>query len=144
MVEWNDVLSVNLTGVANVSSAFLPQMLGVGTGRIVNISSFVAQAGNFGQTNYAAAKAGMIGFSRSLALEVAMAGVTVNCICPGFIDTDMWKSIPEGMQQRILERIPMRRVGSPADVAEAVAFLVNHGAYVTGQTLNVNGGIYIG
>lgn len=142
--DWNDVINVNLTGVMNTCSATLPHMVRRGYGRIVNISSFVAQAGNFGQTNYAAAKAGMIGFTRALALEVARKGVTVNAICPGFIETGMWASIPTDVQESILNRIPMRRVGTPKDVARAVRFLIVDGEYITGQTLNVNGGIYIG
>lgn len=143
-VEWSEVIGVNLTGVMNTCSAFVPGMMERKSGRIVNISSFVAQAGNFGQTNYAAAKAGMIGFSRSLAIETASHGVTVNCICPGFIETDMWRSIPEDVRSKILDRIPMRRVGDPADIAAAVSYLVRDGGYVTGQTINVNGGIFIG
>ena len=142
--EWDDVMAVNLDGVMHTCSAALPHMVERGYGRIVNISSFVAQTGNFGQTNYAAAKAGMIGFTRALALEVARKGITVNAVCPGFIETGMWHSIPGDVRESILSRIPVRRVGSPEDVAKAVRYLVVDGAYVTGQTLNVNGGIYIG
>ena len=142
--DWNDVISVNLNGVMNVCASVVPGMVQNGYGRIVNISSFVAQTGNFGQTNYAAAKAGMIGFTRALALEVARKGVTVNAVCPGFIETNMWRSIPTEVQENILARIPMRRVGSPEDVASAVRFLVLDADYMTGQTLNINGGIYIG
>lgn len=142
--EWDDVISVNLNGIMHMCAAVIPGMILQSHGRIVNISSFVAQTGNFGQTNYAAAKAGVIGFSRSLAIEVATAGITVNCICPGFIDTQMWRSIPAHLQSSILARIPVKRVGTPQDVANAVAFLVNDAPYVTGQTINVNGGLYIG
>lgn len=142
--EWNDVLSVNLNGVMHVTSAVLPKMLQRKFGRIINISSFVAQAGNFGQTNYAAAKAAIIGFTRSLALEVATANVTVNCVCPGFIDTQMWRSIPEAARDLILARIPLRRVGRPEEVAAVVRFLATEADYITGQTLNINGGIFIG
>ena len=142
--DWHEVMNVNLHAVMNTCSAALPYMLQKGFGRIVNISSFVAQTGNFGQTNYAAAKAGMIGFTRSLALEVATKGITVNAICPGFIETDMWHSIPDKVKETILSRIPMRRVGFPVEVARAVRFLVAEGDYITGQTINVNGGIFIG
>lgn len=142
--EWHEVINVNLHSVMNTCSAAIPHMLEKAFGRIVNISSFVAQAGNFGQTNYAAAKAGIIGFTRSLALEVAAKGITVNAVCPGFIETDMWRSIPDTVKETIVARIPMRRVGSPRDVARLVRFLATEGDYITGQTLNVNGGIFIG
>ena len=142
--EWHEVINVNLHSVMNTCSAVLPHMVERGAGRIVNISSFVAQTGNFGQTNYAAAKAGIIGFTRALALEVAAKGVTVNAVCPGFIETGMWHSIPDEVRQTILKRIPMRRVGSPEDVAKTVRFLATEGDYITGQTINVNGGIFIG
>ncbi len=142
--EWQEVIDVNLTSVMLTSKAALPHMIERKHGRIVNISSFVAQAGNFGQTNYAAAKAGIIGFTRALALETARYGVTVNAVCPGFIETSMWGSIPDPVRAQILQRIPMQRVGSPADVARAVRFLAEEGSYITGQTINVNGGIFIG
>jgi acetoacetyl-CoA reductase len=142
--EWHDVINVNLHSVMSTCSAVLPGMVQHGFGRIVNISSFVAQMGNFGQTNYATAKAGMIGFTRSLALEVARKGVTVNAICPGFIETRMWQSIPADVKETILSRIPMRRVGTPEDIARTVRFLVSDGDYITGQTINVNGGLFIG
>lgn len=142
--DWRDVMDVNLEGVVNACAMALPGMLERGYGRIVSVASFVAQAGNFGQTNYAAAKAGIIGFTRALALEVARDNVTVNAVCPGFIATGMWNSIPEEIRQKLLERIPMRRVGQPGEVATLIRFLVAEGDYVTGQTLNVNGGIFIG
>lgn len=142
--EWHDVINVNLNSVMHTCSAVLPHMVRYGRGRIVNISSFVAQAGNFGQTNYAAAKAGIIGFTRALALEVASKSITVNAICPGFIETGMWQSIPGKVRESILARIPMGRVGSPEDVAKTVRFLVTEGDYITGQTINVNGGMFIG
>jgi acetoacetyl-CoA reductase len=113
-------------------------------GRIVNISSFVGQTGAFGQTNYAAAKAGVIGFTRSLALELASSGITANSVCPGYIDTEMWQSIRSDVQTALLARIPVGRTGTPEEVAEMVWFLVEHGDYITGQTLNVNGGVYMG
>ncbi len=142
--DWRDVMDVNLEGVVNACAMALPGMLERGYGRIVSVASFVAQAGNFGQTNYAAAKAGIIGFTRALALEVARDNVTVNAVCPGFIATGMWNSIPEEIRQKLLERIPMRRVGQPSEVATMIRFIVAEGDYVTGQTLNVNGGIFIG
>jgi acetoacetyl-CoA reductase len=142
--EWNEVINVNLSSVMLTSKAVLPHMIANKRGRIVNIASFVAQAGNFGQTNYAAAKAGIIGFTRALALETARHGVTVNAVCPGFIETSMWTSIPDAIRAQIVEKIPMQRVGSPRDVARAVRFLAEEGDYITGQTLNVNGGVFIG
>jgi NAD(P)-dependent dehydrogenase (short-subunit alcohol dehydrogenase family) len=142
--DWGRVLAVNLQGAVNATAAAVPGMISRGYGRIVNISSFVGQAGNFGQTNYAASKAGLIGFTRALALELARHGITVNAVCPGFTATDMWNSIPEDVKNKLLERIPLRRVGQPTEVAAMVRFLVAEGDYVTGQTLNVNGGIFIG
>ncbi|HKH77350.1 MAG TPA: SDR family oxidoreductase, partial [Rubrobacteraceae bacterium] len=111
--------------------------------KIVNISSFVGQAGNLGQTNYAAAKAGIIGFTKSAALELARYNVTVNAICPGFIETDMFDVVPEEIKERIRKRIPLGRIGKPREVARAVRFLVEDGDYITGQTININGGIYM-
>lgn len=142
--DWQDVINVNLNSVMISSKAVLPYMVEQKYGRIINISSFVAQAGNFGQTNYAAAKAGIIGFTRALSLEVARHGVTVNAICPGFIETGMWKSIPGEVREKIIAKIPMQRVGKPADIARTVGFLVEDGDYITGQTINVNGGVFIG
>jgi acetoacetyl-CoA reductase len=142
--DWKSVLGVNLEGVLNVCSAFVSGMVERRFGRIVNISSFVAQAGNFGQTNYATAKAGIIGFTRALALELARSDVTVNAVCPGFIATGMWKSIPDDVRDKLIERIPMRRVGEPSDVASLVRFIVSEGNYITGQVFNVNGGVFIG
>jgi acetoacetyl-CoA reductase len=142
--DWHDVMDVNLQGVINATAMALPGMLDRGYGRIVSVASFVAQAGNFGQTNYATAKAGIIGFTRALALEVARDNVTVNAVCPGFIATAMWDSIPDPIREKLLERIPMRRAGQPSEVATLIRFLVAEGTYVTGQTLNVNGGIFIG
>jgi len=113
------------------------------SGTIINISSFVGQMGNFGQANYAAAKSGIIGFTKTAALELARSHVTVNAICPGFIETEMYEVIPEKVKEAILQRIPLGRVGTPQEVARAVRYLIVDGEYITGQTLNINGGIYM-
>jgi acetoacetyl-CoA reductase len=115
-----------------------------GWGRIINISSFVGQMGNFGQANYSAAKAGILGFTKSLAIELARYNITVNAVCPGFVETEMWNSVPENIQEKILERIPMHRVAKPEEVARGVRFIAVEGDYMTGQSLNINGGIYMG
>jgi acetoacetyl-CoA reductase len=141
--DWRAVLETNLVGVINVCHAVVPHMIERRFGRIVTIASFVGQSGNFGQTNYAAAKAGIIGFTKSLALELAQYDVTVNAVCPGFIRTGMWDAIPEAAKEKLVSRIPLRRVGNPDEVARGVRYLVENGAYVTGQTLNINGGIYM-
>ena len=139
--DWMEVIHTNLDGIFNCTSAVLPSMLERKWGRIVNLSSFVGQSGNFGQTNYAAAKAGILGFTKSLALETAKYGVTVNAVSPGFIATEMWQSVPENVREKILERIPMKRIGTPEEVAVCVRFLVCEAGYMTGQSLNPNGGI---
>jgi acetoacetyl-CoA reductase len=144
LTDWQEVIDTNLTSVMNCCHAVVPHMLAAGSGRIVNISSFVGQTGNFGQANYSAAKAGIIGFTKSLAIELARHGVTVNTVCPGFVETEMWASIPEDIKAKILERIPMRRVARPEEVARGVRFLVSEADYMTGQSLNINGGIYMG
>jgi len=142
--DWDAVLRTNLTGVYRLCRALVPSMVRARYGRIVNIGSVVAATGNPGQTNYAATKAGIEGFSRSLARELASRNVTVNCVAPGFIDTDMTRALDEGARQRLLEQVPLGRLGTPADVAAAVRFLVGPGAdYITGITLNVNGGMYM-
>ena len=141
--DWDKVVQVDLNSCYYTVKAALPRFIEQESGRIVNISSFVGQAGNFGQTNYAAAKAGIIGFTKSAAQELARYNVTVNAICPGFIETDMFAVVPEEVKDRIRKRIPLGRIGEPRDVARAVRFLVEDGDYITGQTININGGIYM-
>lgn len=142
--DWDTVVQVDLNSCYYTLNAAMPHFVEQESGRIVNISSFVGQAGNFGQTNYAAAKAGIIGFTKSAALELARYNITVNAVCPGFVETDMLSGVPEDVvKERILPRIPLRRVGSPQEVAKAVRFLVVDGDYITGETLNINGGIYM-
>jgi 3-oxoacyl-[acyl-carrier protein] reductase len=142
--EWDGVLSTNLAGTFRMCRALVPSMLRARYGRIVNITSVVASAGNPGQANYAASKAGTEGFTRSLAREVASRNITVNCVAPGFIDTDMTRTLDEKARARLLEQVPMNRLGSPAEVAAAVLYLLSDGAaYVTGTTLHVNGGMYM-
>ena len=140
---WHQVIRTNLDSVYYVTSSVVPTMLEHSYGRIVTISSFVGQKGNLAQTNYAATKAGIIGFTKSLALELARNNITVNAVCPGFIGTDMVLSIREDVQQKLIDQVPMRRFGKPEEVAQAVLFLATQGDYITGQQLNVNGGIYM-
>ncbi len=143
-VEWNDILDTNLSSVFRLSRAVLRPMMKARHGRIISIASVVGAAGNAGQTNYAAAKAGMIGFSKSLAQEVGSRGITVNCVAPGFIDTDMTRALPEAARNNLLERIPLGKLGTAEDIAQAVVFLASDAAgYVTGSTLHVNGGMYM-
>jgi len=140
--EWNDVVSTNLSSVYRVCKASLRGMMKARFGRIVNVSSVVALIGNPGQTNYAAAKAGMIGFTKSLAREIASRNITVNVVAPGFIDTDMTRALDEKQVQTLREQIPLGRLGTSADIAGAVAFLASDcGSYITGETLSVNGGL---
>ena len=140
--EWNDVVSTNLSSLYRVCKASLRGMMKARYGRIINISSVVGLMGNAGQTNYAAAKAGMIGFSKSLAREIASRNVTVNVVAPGFIDTDMTRALDEKQVQALRDQIPLARLGTSGDIAAAVAFLASDlGGYVTGETLNVNGGL---
>jgi 3-oxoacyl-[acyl-carrier protein] reductase len=141
---WDDVISVNLTGTFNCSKAVIDGMLERGYGRIVNISSVIGRMGNRGQANYAASKAGMIGLTMTLAKEFADKGVTVNAVAPGFIGTDMLKSVPAKIMEKILAQIPMGRLGKPEEIASAVAYLVSPEAgYITGQVIDINGGLYI-
>ena len=140
--EWHEVIDTNLSSVFNTCKIALPAMLGQKYGRIINISSVIGQAGGFGQTNYAAAKAGLIGFTKSLALETARKGVTVNVICPGFIGTDMVCDMPVNVQETIIAQIPMKKLGEPAEVAKGVVFICES-EYMTGQCLNLNGGLHM-
>ncbi len=142
--DWHQVIDTNLSSVMNTCHFAVPMLLENGWGRIINISSFVGQLGNFGQANYSAAKAGILGFTKTLAIELARHNITVNAVCPGFVDTEMWRSVPENIQAKILERIPMHRVASPDEIARGVRFFAVEGDYMTGQSLNINGGIYMG
>jgi 3-oxoacyl-[acyl-carrier protein] reductase len=140
--EWDDVLSTNLSGAFRVSKAVLRGMMKARHGRIVNIASVIGITGNAGQANYAAAKAGVIGFSKSLAREIGSRNITVNVVAPGFIDTDMTRVLPEEQKAALLADIPLGRLGQAQDIAAAVLFLVSDaGAYITGETLHVNGGM---
>ena len=143
--EWSDVIDTNLGSMYRVCKACLKGMTKARTGRIVNISSVVGASGNAGQTNYSASKAGIEGFTRSLAKEVGSRGITVNAVAPGFIDTDMTKELPEQHKQTLLAQIPLGRLGEPEEIAAVVGFLVSaSGSYVTGETVHVNGGMYMG
>ena len=140
--DWDAVISTNLTSVFRMSQAVLRPMMKARTGRIISISSVVGHMGNAGQTNYAAAKAGMTGFTKSLAAEVGSRGITVNCVAPGFIDTDMTAELPEAIKTKMLERIPLGRLGAVKEIAATVAFLASpNAAYITGETIHVNGGM---
>ena len=142
--EWDDVLSTNLSGAFRVSKACLRGMMKAKKGRIINIASVIGVMGNAGQANYAAAKAGIIGFSKSLAKEIGSRNITVNVVAPGFIDTDMTRVLPEGQREEMLAGIPLGRLGDGEDIAAAALFLASAaGAYITGETLHVNGGMYM-
>lgn len=142
--EWNKVIDTNLNSIYRLSKACLRDMLKARFGRIINISSVVGSTGNAGQVNYSAAKAGLIGFSKSLAQEVGSRDITVNVVSPGFIDTDMTRELPEDVRKNLLEKIPIQRLGQPEDIAAAVVFLASNAAsYITGQTLHVNGGMFM-
>lgn len=143
--EWHDVIETNLGSIYRVTKLCLKGMTRARWGRIVNISSVVGSSGNAGQVNYSASKAGMEGFTRSLAKELGSRGITVNAVAPGFIDTDMTQSLPEEQKTALLSQIPLKRLGRPEDIAEVVGFLVSDkGGYVTGETIHVNGGMYMG
>jgi acetoacetyl-CoA reductase len=140
--DWLQVIAVNLSGAFHMTKAVLEHMIGRGTGRIVNISSVIGQTGNVGQANYAASKAGLFGFSKSLALEMAQRGITVNCVAPGFIETEMVAAIPKNVLDKIIETIPQRRLGKPDEVARVVRFLVDEqSSYITGAVFHINGGL---
>jgi 3-oxoacyl-[acyl-carrier protein] reductase len=142
--EFDAVIDTNLRAVFRLSRAVLRPMMKARGGRIINITSVVASSGNPGQANYAAAKAGVAGMTRALAREIGSRGITVNCIAPGFIDTDMTKVLPEAQRTALTAQIPLGRLGSPEDIAHAVAFLASpHAGYITGTTLHVNGGMYM-
>ncbi|MCU1344694.1 MAG: beta-ketoacyl-ACP reductase [Acidimicrobiia bacterium] len=140
--DWHAVLRVNLSGAFYMTKALLEHMLARGSGRIVNISSVIGETGSIGQANYAASKSGLFGFTKSLALECARKGITVNCVAPGFIDTEMVAGVPPEVLASIVGKIPMQRLGAPDEVAHAVEFLLNDRAgYITGAVLTVNGGL---
>jgi 3-oxoacyl-[acyl-carrier protein] reductase len=142
--DWDAVIDTNLKSVFRLSRAVLRPMMKAKGGRIINITSVVGSAGNPGQVNYAAAKAGVAGMTRALAREIGSRGITVNCVAPGFIDTDMTRTLPEDQQAALKTQIPLGRLGSPDDIAHAVAFLASPQAgYITGTTLHVNGGMYM-
>jgi 3-oxoacyl-[acyl-carrier protein] reductase len=142
--EWDSIINTNLTSVYRMSKAVLRGMMKAKTGRIINISSVVGATGNAGQANYAAAKAGMVGFTKSLAKEVGSRNITVNTVAPGFIDTDMTKELGEDIKNSLLAAIPLARLGEAKEIAHTVAFLVSEGAaYITGETIHVNGGMFM-
>jgi 3-oxoacyl-[acyl-carrier protein] reductase len=142
--EWTDVIDTNLSAVFRLSQAVLRPMMKARSGRIINITSIVGHMGNPGQANYAAAKAGVSGMTRALAREIGSRNITVNCVAPGFIDTDMTRALSEEQQNTLKANIPLARLGTPEDVAQAVAFLASPAAaYITGNTLHVNGGLYL-
>jgi 3-oxoacyl-[acyl-carrier protein] reductase len=142
--EWDAVINTNLSSIFRLSKACLRGMIKARHGRIISIASVVAATGNPGQANYAAAKSGMIGFTKSLAREVGARGVTVNAIAPGFIDTDMTRSLPDDQRASLLSQIPLGRLGDVSEIAHAVVFLASRQAgYITGETLHVNGGMYM-
>ena len=143
--EWQSIIDTNLTSIYRLSKAVLRGMMKARKGRIINISSVVGAMGNAGQTNYAAAKAGIFGFTRSMAREVGSRGITVNAVAPGFIDTDMTRELPEEQRKGLIANIPLQRLGQPEDIANAVIFLAaESGGYITGETIHVNGGMYMG
>ena len=142
--DWNAIIDTNLTSVYRTSKAVMRTMMKARRGRIINIASVVGVTGNAGQANYAAAKAGIIAFSKSLAKEIGSRGITVNVVAPGFIDTDMTKALPEAAREALIGQIALGRLGEPVDIARAVAFLAGpSAAYITGETLHVNGGMYM-
>jgi 3-oxoacyl-[acyl-carrier protein] reductase len=142
--EWDAIMDTNLKSAFRLSKAVLRGMMKARHGRIINIASVVGVSGNAGQTNYAAAKAALIGFTKSLAQEIGSRGITVNCVAPGFVDTDMTRALADAQREKLIERIPLGRLGIPEDIGHAVAFLASREAgYITGATLHVNGGMYM-
>ena len=142
--EWDDIIETNLKSVFRMSQTVLKAMMKARQGRIISIASVVGSMGNAGQTNYAAAKAGIMGFSKSLAREIGSRNITVNCVAPGFIDTDMTRALGEAQREALVGHIPLGRLGKVEDIASAVAFLASpQAAYITGVTLHVNGGMYM-
>lgn len=142
--EWDDIINTNLTSIFRMSKAVLRGMMKARTGRIINISSVVGSTGNAGQANYAASKAGMIGFAKSMAKEVGSRNITVNTVSPGFIDTDMTKGLADEHKEALLSNIALGRLGEPKEIAHAVSFLASDGAsYITGETIHVNGGLFM-
>jgi len=140
--DWHQVLNVNLSGAFQMTKAVLEHMIERGSGRIVNISSVIGETGNIGQANYAASKAGLFGFTKSLAREMAQRGITVNCVAPGFIETEMVAAIPEATLAKVVEKIPQRRLGKPEEVARVVRFLLeDDSSYITGAEYSINGGL---
>ena len=142
--KWDEVIGTNLKAIFRLSREVLRSMMMARSGRIINIASIVGSTGNAGQSNYAAAKAGILGLSKSLAREVGSRNITINCVAPGFVDTDMTRALSEKQQQDLLQHVPLKRLGEPEDIASAVAFLASPSAgYITGATLHVNGGMYM-
>jgi 3-oxoacyl-[acyl-carrier protein] reductase len=142
--QWDDIIQTNLTSLYRMSKAVLRKMMKARKGRIINIASVVGSTGNPGQTNYSAAKAGMLGFTKSLAREIGSRNITVNAVAPGFIDTDMTRELGDEQKEALINQIPLNRLGDPDDIANAVAFLAGpDSGYITGETLHVNGGMYM-
>lgn len=141
--QWDEVLHVNLDSLFNCTRQVLPFMQERKSGRIVSISSFVGLCGNVGQANYATSKAGVIGFTKSVALEVARYGITVNAVCPGFTETEMLWAVPEEIRKQLIEKIPLSRFGQPEEIAACVRYIVTEGDYMTAQAISINGGVYI-